>query len=111
MKCYISVAVAALTFVLTPDLRSQSIILVNGEPTEVVLDGDAIKSIVKNKINDYMQEYGQEVDSDFKKSDLRLEDENNQSEPSEGHSHTPVKANIEDYVLSADRPTEIDKFK
>lgn len=111
MKSYISVALVALTFVLTPDLKSQSIILVNGEPTEVVLDGDAIKSIVKNKISDYMKEYGQETDSDFQKSDLRFHDENNQSQPSEGHSHTQDIENIKDYALSADRPKELDKFK
>lgn len=111
MKRYIPVAVVALTFVLTPDLKSQSIILVNGEPTEVVLDGDAIKSIVKNKIDDYMKEYGQEVDTNFKKSDLRFEDENNQSRPSDGHSHSHKNEGVRDYVLSTDRPKDINKFK
>ena len=111
MKNSISMALVALTFLLAPDLSSQSIILVNGEPTEVILDGDAIKSIVKSQIKDYMKEYGLDVDEDFEQSDLRLEAEKNQSQPSEEQSSASENKMKNDYVLSTDRPKELDKFK
>ena len=111
MKSYISMALVALTFLLAPDLSSQSIILVNGEPTEVILDGDAIKSIVKSQIEDYMKEFGHDTEEDFEQSDLRFEAEKNQSEPSEEQSSTNKNILINDYALSTDRSKELDKFK
>lgn len=54
------------------NLFSQAVILVNGQPTEVILNGEQIEVIVTHQIKNYMQEYGQETNDDFVKSMVNL---------------------------------------
>ena len=73
MKNFISMATVAILVFSTNYGFSQNIVLVNGQATEVVLDGNDIKEIVKQKITNYMKEYGQEVDEEFMKAKLMFD--------------------------------------
>ncbi len=74
MKCLAFVALTAALSLLAVDAHTQNIVLVNGQATEVILDGDDIKSIVRNKIVNYMHDYGQTVDDEFRKANLQFEE-------------------------------------
>lgn len=68
-------------FLTQHSVSAQQIILINGEPTEVILSAENIKSIVTSQLKNYMEEYGQEVDDNFVKSLVHIptleEKENN----------------------------------
>ena len=74
MKRLAFVALTAALSLLAVDAHTQNIVLVNGQATEVILDGDDIKSIVRNKIVNYMHDYGQTVDDEFRKTNLQFEE-------------------------------------
>lgn len=61
-------ATVILLMFCASESTAQAVILVNGVPTKVVLEGVAIKTIVQQKVTDYMEEYGQEPNDSFTKS-------------------------------------------
>ena len=61
-------ATVILLMFCTNESTAQAVILVNGVPTKVVLEGDAIQKIVQQKVADYMEEFGQEPIDSFTKS-------------------------------------------
>ena len=65
-------ATVILLMFLSNESTAQAVILVNGIPTKVVLDGDAIKTIVQQKVDDYMEEFGQTPNDSFTKSVIRF---------------------------------------
>lgn len=48
--------------------QAQTVVLINGQPSQVVLDGKEIKNIVQAQISTYMAQYGQESDEAFSQS-------------------------------------------
>lgn len=60
-------------FLTSDSVTAQKVILINGEPTEVILSGAEIQSIVSTQLKNYMEAYGQEVDDNFVKSLVRIE--------------------------------------
>ncbi len=54
-------------------ITAQQVILINGEPTEVILDGDQIQSIVSTQLENYLAAYAQEVDDAFVKTLVKIE--------------------------------------
>ncbi len=71
MKELISLAMIAMFSLLSQTTFSQSIILINGQPTKVVLKGEHIEKIVNQKINDHLKEYGHTPEKNFKYASLR----------------------------------------
>lgn len=69
-KLYI-LAITACIVMNAPNLFSQSIVLINGQASEVVLSGNEIESIVNTKIKNYLTEYGQSPAKDFKHVSLQ----------------------------------------
>jgi len=68
-------AVLILAINLIPDAASaqaQRIILINGQPTSVILSGDDITSLVSDQLTDYMKEFGQAPDDEFVRSLITL---------------------------------------
>lgn len=51
---------------------AQQIILINGQPTSVILNGEDIKNLVSDQLSDYMKAYGQEPDDEFVKGLITL---------------------------------------
>jgi len=60
MKELFPLALIAIFSLLSQNSYSQSIVLINGQPTKVVLKGTDIESIVNHNINEYLKDYGQE---------------------------------------------------
>ncbi len=60
-------------FLNNDSITAQQVILINGEPTEVILDGEQIQSIVSTQLKNYMEAYGQEVDDTFVKTLVKIE--------------------------------------
>jgi len=71
MKKLCILALVALSTLFASTSFSQSIILINGQPTEVILKGDDIESIVNTQISDYLKIYDKAPKSDFKFAKLR----------------------------------------
>jgi len=61
-------ATVILLMFFSNDNTAQVVVLVNGVPTKVVLDGEVINNIVQQQVADYMEEFGQEPDDSFTKS-------------------------------------------
>ncbi len=75
MKKFPRLGIACLlvaVFLTQDSVTAQQVILINGEPTEVILNGEDIKSIVTTQLKNYMQEYGQETDDEFVKSLIKI---------------------------------------
>lgn len=60
-------------FLNNETINAQQIILINGEPTQVTLNGDQIQSIVSTQLKNYMDAYKQDVDDEFIKSLVSIE--------------------------------------
>jgi len=108
-----SLAIIAVFVLLTLDGNSQSIVLVNGQATEVVLNGEDIKTIVRQNIADYMKDYGQSVDKDFIKTELKIDSNQDKSKGSEKVIKTSdrTKAAHHYVVLASDRPPLASELK
>lgn len=53
------------TYFLVSPSYSQTVIFINGSPTQVVLEGEEIKSLLQDKISNYLASYGQKPDDAF----------------------------------------------
>jgi len=60
-----------------PSASAQSIILVNGQPVEVILDGESIESIVDDQVDTYLDQYDQAPNEAFSQGELILVEEKN----------------------------------
>lgn len=90
MKELISLALIAMFSLLSQTAFSQSIILINGQPTKVVLKGEHIEKIVNQKINDHLREYGQTPEKNFKYASLR-HNENTEQKTVNTEKEKPAK--------------------
>jgi len=69
-------AMILMAISLVPEsILAQQIILINGQPTSVILSGEDIKNLVSDQLTDYMKAYGQEPDDEFIKGLITLPEE------------------------------------
>ena len=65
MKKLCILASTAFLFLLVQNCTAQNVVLINGQASEVILDGNDIETIVNKKVSNYLREYGQEPEQDF----------------------------------------------
>jgi len=58
-------------FLTQESVTAQQVILINGEPTKVILKGEDISTIITSQLKNYMSEYGQNTDDEFVKTLVR----------------------------------------
>jgi len=75
MNKLITLAFIACIALSSQHAFSQTIVLINGQATEVVLSGKDIKTIVNNKISNYMEQYTASADEEFVHAEFRLNNE------------------------------------
>lgn len=76
MKKLFTLAFTATLMMLTQLAYSQNIILINGQASEVILNGDKITSVLKTDVQDHMLEYDNSYSKeDIQKAALRLEEQ------------------------------------
>jgi len=71
MKKLFLLALIVFSTLATQHSSAQSVILINGQVTEVVLSGDDIESIVNEKMDNYLDTSEQESQVAFKYAKLR----------------------------------------
>ena len=83
MNKYPSQALKAIVILLmffSNENTAQTVVLVNGVPTKVILNGEEIKNIVQKKVADYMSDYGLEPNDVFTKSAINVKPEESTKE-------------------------------
>ncbi len=79
MKKLIALAFTAFILSASQDIFAQNIVLINGQPTEVTLEGEIIKKLKTNDVSAHMNGFTQERKDIFSNAKLRMPESKNQA--------------------------------
>ena len=79
MKKLIALAFTAFILSASQDIFAQNIVLINGQPTEVTLEGEIIKKLKTNDVSAHMNGFTQERKDIFSNAKLRMPENKNQA--------------------------------